>query len=87
MANQYLAPVGSAPAIMGRYEFVVVSSLRAHQLMAGCIARIDGNHKLTRIACMEVAEGKVAGMTAIEIPRPTAPADAALVFVGSAESD
>jgi hypothetical protein len=41
------------------YEFVVVSSLRAHQLMSGCVARVDGRHKATTMAQKEVAGGKV----------------------------
>jgi DNA-directed RNA polymerase subunit K/omega len=42
------------------YEFAVVSALRAHQLMQGCTPRLDGEHKATRMAQMEVAAGKVA---------------------------
>ena len=42
------------------YEFAVVSALRAHQLMQGCTPRLDGLHKATTMARMEVAAGKVA---------------------------
>jgi DNA-directed RNA polymerase subunit K/omega len=42
------------------YEFAVVSALRAHQLMQGCTPRLDGEHKATTMARMEVAAGKVA---------------------------
>jgi len=41
------------------YEFAVVSSLRAHQLMRGCLPRLEGVHKATTMARMEVAHGKV----------------------------
>lgn len=42
------------------YEFAVVSALRAHQLMRGCLPRLEGVHKATTMARMEVAHGKVA---------------------------
>jgi DNA-directed RNA polymerase subunit K/omega len=44
----------------GGYEFAVVSSLRAHQLMQGCTPRLGGEHKATTMARKEVAAGKVA---------------------------
>ena len=47
---------------VGRYEFVILSSLRAHQLMAGSIPRMTGDHKKTTIACMEVAAGHIISM-------------------------
>ena len=43
----------------GGYEFAVVSALRAHQLMLGCTPRMEGEHKATTMARMEVAAGKV----------------------------
>jgi DNA-directed RNA polymerase subunit K/omega len=43
-----------------RYEFAVVSALRAHQLMEGCTPRVDGDHKATTLAQLEVAAGHVA---------------------------
>jgi len=46
------------------YELVVVSSLRAHQLMAGCTPRLEGDHKATTMARMEVTAGKVARVAA-----------------------
>jgi DNA-directed RNA polymerase subunit K/omega len=42
------------------YEIAVVSALRAHQLMQGCTPRLEGEHKATTMARMEVAAGKVA---------------------------
>ena len=40
------------------YEFVMIASQRAHQLMAGCVPRLTGEHKATTMAQMEVAAGK-----------------------------
>ena len=47
------------PKDMNAYEFVVVSSLRAAQLMRGCVPRIDSTHKMMVTAQLEVATGKV----------------------------
>jgi DNA-directed RNA polymerase subunit K/omega len=44
---------------MGAFQFVVLATLRAAQLMRGCRPRIDGTHKATVTAQFEVAEGKV----------------------------
>lgn len=41
-----------------RFEFVVVASARARQLLAGALPREDGNKKVT-IAQREVLRGKV----------------------------
>ena len=41
------------------YELAVVSALRAHQLMKGCTPRLEGEHKATTMARMEVAAEKV----------------------------
>jgi hypothetical protein len=49
------------PADQPAFEFVVVSGLRAAQLMRGCIARVETGHsKRITIAQLEVASGKVA---------------------------
>lgn len=48
------------PPEFNAYEFAVVAALRAHQLRAGCVPRIDGEHNATTTAQMEVASGKVA---------------------------
>jgi DNA-directed RNA polymerase subunit K/omega len=45
---------------MEAFEFVVVSVLRAQQLMKGCIPHLDGVHKATTMAQMEVSAGKIA---------------------------
>jgi DNA-directed RNA polymerase subunit K/omega len=47
------------PPGMGAFQFVVLSKLRAAQLMRGCRPRIEGTHKATIIAQLEVSEGKV----------------------------
>jgi len=47
------------PPLSNAYEFVV-ASLRAHQLIGGCVPRVAGEHKLTVKAQMEVAAGRVA---------------------------
>jgi hypothetical protein len=52
------------PAGVGAFQFVVLSTLRAAQLMRGCRPRVNGIHKLTVIAQVEVAEGKVTQLTA-----------------------
>ncbi len=51
------------PLQMGKYQFAVLSSLRAAQLMHGCIPRIDAPaHKAIVVAQMEVAAGHIAAM-------------------------
>ena len=49
------------PVDFNAYEFVTVAALRAHQLMAGCVPLVTGEHKATTKAQMEVATGKVVG--------------------------
>ena len=48
------------PPAYNSYEFVVVSSLRAKQLLAGCVPHVVGEHTAAIAAQMEVAEGRVA---------------------------
>jgi DNA-directed RNA polymerase subunit K/omega len=55
------------PEEMNAFEFVVVSSLRAAQLMRGCTPRVTGIHKTIQTAQLEVAAGKVS-----RLPAPTA---------------
>jgi DNA-directed RNA polymerase subunit K/omega len=52
------------PPALNAYEFVVVSALRAHQLMGGCLPRVAGDHKATTMAQMEVSTGEVARVDA-----------------------
>jgi DNA-directed RNA polymerase subunit K/omega len=40
-----------------RFEFVIMASARARQLLEGCRPKIDGQHKTARIAQHEVTVG------------------------------
>jgi hypothetical protein len=44
---------------LGAFEFVVLATLRAAQLMRGCRPRVDGAHKPVVTAQFEIAAGKV----------------------------
>jgi DNA-directed RNA polymerase subunit K/omega len=61
-----IRPVDANP-----FEFVVVAALRAQQLLAGCVPRVDGTHTPAITAQMEVADGCVArsGDEAMPTPR------------------
>jgi len=48
------------PAGIGAFQFVVLSSLRAVQLQRGCVPRVEGVHKVTVMAQLEVSQGMVA---------------------------
>ena len=48
------------PIHLNAYEFVVVSALRAQQLLAGSVPRVEGDHSPATTAQMEVALGRVA---------------------------
>jgi DNA-directed RNA polymerase subunit K/omega len=48
------------PIQMEAFEYVVVAVQRAQQLMRGCIPHLDGVHKATTMAQMEVSAGKIA---------------------------
>lgn len=50
------------PDGMGRFEFVVLARLRAHQLNRGCLPRIDTVHLRAVTAQLEVALGYVVQM-------------------------
>jgi len=52
-------PLTRRPPAIGAFEFVVLSALRAAQLMRGCIPKVEGAHKLTTTAQWEVAAGKI----------------------------
>lgn len=47
------------PLGVGAFQFVILSSLRAVQLTRGCRPRVDGVHKNTVMAQLEVSQGKV----------------------------
>jgi len=51
------------PAGVSAFEFVILSGLRAAQLMRGCTPRVEGGHKVIMTAQIEVAAGKVARAT------------------------
>jgi hypothetical protein len=61
------------PAGIGAFEFVILASLRAAQLMRGCRPKIDGFHKNTVIAQLEVAQGMVGAQSAEEAALEAAP--------------
>ncbi len=42
-----------------RFEFVAVASARAHQLLRGCLPKIEGSEQPARRAQQEVASGAV----------------------------
>ena len=56
------------PFGMGGFQFVELASLRAVQLTRGCRPRVDGDHKLTVIAQLEVSQGKVDQIIATDQP-------------------
>jgi DNA-directed RNA polymerase subunit K/omega len=58
------------PVHMNAFEFVVISSLRAAQLMRGCTPRVTTSQKMIMTAQLEVAHGKV-GMLVSAAPAPT----------------
>lgn len=55
------------PPEFGAFQFVVLATLRAQQLTRGCRPRVDGIHKHTVTAQVEVAEGKVRQMPATPV--------------------
>ena len=59
------------PKHFNAYQFVVVSSLRAQQLLAGSTPRMEGVHGAATMAQMEVAEGHIVPATGTD---PAAPA-------------
>lgn len=56
------------PSDIGAFEFVILASLRVVQLTRGCRPRIDGAHKNTVIAQLEVSQGKVVQTAAPSCP-------------------
>jgi DNA-directed RNA polymerase subunit K/omega len=47
------------PSWINAFEFAVVAARRAGQLRRGCVARVEGGHKLVVTAQLEVIAGKV----------------------------
>lgn len=64
------------PTEIGAFQFVVLASLRTLQLARGCSPRIDGLHRNTVIAQLEVSQRKV-----VQVAGPSCPASAAVVEV------
>jgi DNA-directed RNA polymerase subunit K/omega len=56
------------PTGFGAFEFAVMAGLRAAQLARGCTPRIDGAHKYTVTAQIEVAELKVSRAANVSLP-------------------
>jgi len=56
------------PVDIGAFQFVVVASLRAAQLTRGCIPKIDGPHKVTVTAQLEVSRRFI---EAVDMPDAT----------------
>ena len=56
------------PPEVSVFEFVVLSGLRAAQLMRGCTPRVEGTHKTIMTAQLEVAAGKVARAADVIVP-------------------
>lgn len=54
------------PVDINAFEFAVLSSLRAAQLMRGCTPRITTTQKTIMTAQLEVAAGKIARL----VPAP-----------------
>jgi DNA-directed RNA polymerase omega subunit len=50
----------------GRFEFVVVASARARQLLRGCTARVETSAKPARVAQREVEAGAVGREPAVD---------------------
>jgi DNA-directed RNA polymerase subunit K/omega len=57
------------PTHLNAYEFVVISSLRAQQLLAGSVPRMPGQHGAATMAQMEVADGYVTNDATLTAPR------------------
>ena len=60
------------PPGFNAFEFVVLSGLRAAQLMRGCTPRVESNHKVITTAQMEVAEWKVVRAPLLPVAVPPA---------------
>src|SRR5688572_17704047 len=93
--NTFWVPAPSDPSKEGyvvqrppgfnAFEFVVLSGLRAAQLMRGCTPRVASSHKVITTAQMEVAEWKVvrAPLVPVVPPHPKPSDDADTVEAGS----
>lgn len=68
-----------APAELGKFEFVRLSTLRAAQLIRGCTPRVTAGSKATTTAQREVMQGKVRSL-----PRDPSPAATVRAINGDA---
>lgn len=55
------------PSEFSAFEFVVLSGLRAAQLIRGCTPRVEGTHRIIMTAQIEVAAGKVVRAGAVGV--------------------
>jgi hypothetical protein len=72
------------PPGVGTFQFVVLAGLRAAQLARGCRPRVDGDHKVTVLAQIEVSEGKVTQLFAVSDTCEPTPISESLVEEASA---
>jgi hypothetical protein len=73
------------PRQIGTFEFAVVAALRAEQLRRGCVARVEGHHKVVVTAQLEVIAGKTAKLA--DGAAQDAPDAVVLTQTGAALSD
>lgn len=52
-----------------RFEFVSIASARAHQLLRGCLPKIEGSAQPARRAQQEVASGVVARVDTVPVEK------------------
>ncbi len=75
------------PPGVGAFQFVVLATLRAAQLSRGCRPKVDGTHKASVTAQIEVAAGKVRQLLdpPVDVGEPTsnmpAPLEDAAILV------
>ena len=55
------------PDGIGGFEFAVLASLRASQLMRGCTPKVDGDHSVAVTALLEVSNGSVISQPAAAV--------------------
>jgi DNA-directed RNA polymerase subunit K/omega len=56
------------PADTNPFEFIVVASLRAAQLMRGCTPLVEPASRIITTAQLEVAAGKIARIPPVVLP-------------------
>ena len=58
------------PEAINKFEFAIISSVRAAQLMRGSIPRVVSSHKVIMTAQLEVASGMVVRLPIDPLPLP-----------------